>query len=352
MTIRTDLAGRLKDGRAKARSDYKGLESSKMGTLRAGNSGIMSKEGDVVGACHRLTHLRSLGLQIDDVDDSKLIMFQMGTANEDVVYEDLLHTAAPDEVVLREEQIPITWLTPNGTKVTGRPDMVVCRKASPDEDAKGRGLVMAEGVDSPLLPIFGVELKSIASIWTTRDVIGEQKPKMEHLIQAAHYSWQLGVPFRLLYKQYSIQEIPGWKGAKGSAGWTQKLFPTPGAPGSEFIDYEKGRIQPFEICYELEFTKVTEGFLRYRREGSSDAWVKTLVSTDDLKRYYQFVSEMAATGDLGSRPLNIGPDGKEKSWSKCDQKYCPLAGTCDRYEGSGYSKWLAEVKKVHQQSLK
>lgn len=334
MSIRTDLASRLRDGRQLARQAHVEYDVSKKGTLRAGNSGMMSAAGDVAGSCHRRAHLRSLGLDVDPPDDSKLIMFQMGTANEDLIYRDLLHTCSSDEVILREEEIPIKWLTSNGTVVTGRPDMVVCQRLK--NIAGDTSSLITEGA---IKPLFGVEIKSIASVWTSRDVLGEMRPKLEHLIQAGHYSWKLGVPFRLLYKQYSIQEIPGWTGAGGKPGWSQKLFPASGTPGSEYLDYEKGRIQPFEICYELEWRS---SFLNYRREGTS-VWTKSLVSAADIERYYEFVSQMGNSSSLGPRPLTIDPQGKEKNWSICG--YCPLQATCDKHESKGYDKWIQAVRK-------
>lgn len=406
MTIRTDLSGRLRDGRRIIRQKYQSEESTKLGNLRAGNSGIMSEQGDIAGSCHRKAHLRSLGMEIDPPDDSRQIMFQMGTANEDVVYNDLMQTKAEDEVILRETEIPITWFTSNGTKVTGRPDMVVCKAGSvrtwynPAEtslltsDVSGfifQGRLPEMRLEPPV-PIYGIEIKSIASVWTSRDIIGERTPKMEHLIQAAHYSWKLGqqaaaaksansgfssLPFKLLYKQYGIQEIPGWKGSEQRPGWSQKLFPKQGAPGSELIDYEKGRIQPFEISFELEFTTAsvdlpaakatgktgkskstkvlaptdeglnvsgaaTGGRLRFREEGTEE-WTLTLVTTLDIERYYEFVSSMAQAESLGPRPMNMGPQGKTKNWTVCD--YCPLSSVCDSHEGKGYTKWLQAVQK-------
>lgn len=329
MTIRTNLSERLAEGRQLARGKHREGDAAKLGTLRAGNSGMMSEAGDIAGSCHRRAHLRSLGLEVEEPDDSKLVMFQMGTANEDVVYQDLLHTKAENEVILREEEIPTKWFTDSGTAVTGRPDMVVCRRYQP-------GVVDAVSALVVTQPLFGVEIKSIASVWTTREVLGEMHPKLEHLIQAGHYSWQLGVPFRLLYKQYSIQEIPRW---------AIKMFPQPGQPGAEHIDHEKGRVKPFEIVYELDWIK---DVLHFRRESSSklienqEPWTRSLVGVADIKRYYEFVSTMAVKEELGPRPMTIDALGKEKNYSGCD--YCPLQNVCDSREKQGYSSWLDAVR--------
>lgn len=357
--IRTNLTERLLEGRQLARKEHKEQDKKKLGNLRAGNSGIMSEQGDFAGACPRVAHLRSLGLDVEEPSDPTLIMFQMGTANEEVVFQDLLKTKAEDEVILREEEIPIEWFTKNGTKVTGRPDMVVCRKKDwivTEEEAAQ----LAQGYPHDLEagsvvpgalsePLFGIEIKGVFSVWTSREVLFDGNPKMAHLIQAAHYSWQLGktgvvaegtssssgLPFKLLYKQYGNQAVPQWAG---------KFFPKKGESHSEHIEYnEKGdikNINPFEIIYELEFD--SSGFLKYRREGSS-RWVRTMIRTQDIERYYEFVSTMPETGLLGNRPITMDSRGKEKSYSNCS--YCALKSVCDSSEKKGYPVWLQEVKK-------
>lgn len=316
--MRTDLSSRLQDGRMRAREKYKEEEKDKLGILRAGNSGVMSEEGDVAGACHRLAYLRSLGMEIDPPDDSRLIMFQLGTANEEVIYQDLLHTKAENEVILRETEIPISWTTSNGTKVTGRPDMVILKK---DGDKQ--------------TPVLGVEIKSIASVWTSREVMFDGTPKFEHLVQAAHYSWKLGCPFKLMYKQYANQAVPQW---------AQKFFPKEGEKNSEHIEYnDKGdikSIKPFELVYELEITPKVNT-IRYRREGH-ERWSNTPIKVEDIERFYEFVSKMKETKDLGPLPLTLGADGKEKNFSKCG--YCPLQDTCKKV--TDHDTWLKFVKKL------
>lgn len=346
----SNLGDRLRAGRQLLRGKHKAGDALKLGNLRAGNSGIMSPEGDVAGSCHRVAHLRALGIDLEEPEDSKLIMFQMGTANEDVVYGDLVQTAGPDEVILRETEIPTLWFTTNGVKVTGRPDMVICRrvdKAGPGTTPVPEAL-RGSNAASHCEPCWGVELKSIASVWTTREVLFDGMPKMAHLIQASHYAWQLDVPFRLMYKQYVNQVVPAW---------AQKMFPRQGKPGSEHVVYnEKGEIKninPFEIVYELEVTKA--GAVRYRRESMDGAepgpWTSTLIKHEDIRRFYEAASRIGQTGDLGKRPLTIDAQGKEKSFSNCG--YCPLKKVCDKVDKTskarpaiGYEQWLEEVKAV------
>jgi hypothetical protein len=300
------------------REKHKEEEVKKLGNLRAGNSGAMSPEGEIIGCCPRKTHLRQLGIEIDEPSDSLLIMFQMGTANEDVVYHDLMQTKTEDEIILRESEIPIRWNTSNGTKVTGRPDMVICKR----------------GEDGITKPEWGIELKSVASVWTSKDVLFGDVPKLEHLIQCSHYAWKLGVPFLLLYKQYTNQVVPQW---------AQKFFPRKGDKHSEHVEYnDKGdikNIKPFEISYEVS-TDAT-GRVSYRREGQEE-WGRTILSVQDIERFYEFVSRMAEDKNVGPKPLALDPMGNKKNYSVCN--YCPPEILCNSAESMGYDNWLAKVR--------
>lgn len=355
MTIRTDIGKRLAEGRQLLRAAYKQQDAAKLGVLRAGNTGIMSVDGEVAGACHRVAHLRQLGIELDPPDDSSLVMFQVGTSNEDIVYRDLVETAAENEVILREEEIPIEWFTANGTKVTGRPDMVICERRELGKEEGDIGFLYRsnEDISEQYLykPLLLLELKSVASVWTSRSVLGERDPKLSHLAQAAHYMWKLGnIPGRLIYKQYAIQEIPGWtetvNGEKRN-GWTRRLFPKPGKFGSEYIDYEKGRIRPFELVYTLRFSEA--GVLEFKREHEPETdWTETVVTTQDIERFYSYVSTMEAEQKIGPKPLTLGAAGDEKSFSNCS--YCPLNAECRKAEklpvGEQYVAWLTAARKL------
>lgn len=341
------ISERLREGRRRERAARQIEDQAKLGTLRAGNSGVLSAKGDSAGGCLRVAHLRTLGIEVEPPDDSTMIMFQAGTANEDIIYKDLLHTCAPNELILRETEIPIRWMTSTGTPVTGRPDMVLCRRV-PATDT----------IPEKTVPVLGIELKSVHSVWTSRDVLFGSEPKTDHLIQSAHYSWQLGaqagllsggIPFRLLYKQYSNQVVPQW---------AERMFPSSGEPFSEHIEYnDRGGIKcirPFEIAYELEWD--ASGTLHYRREHAAQpdvrpgartgrgGWVKTLVRYEDIQRFFEHAAQLPIVG-LGSRPSNPDPTGKEeKKWTKCS--YCPLKNVCDSTDKTDaqYPEWIAAVR--------
>ena len=317
--IRVDIGKRLREGRQLARDKYKKEEATKIGTLRAGNSGIMSNEGDIAGSCHRLAHLRSLGIQVQEPDDPTLVMFQLGIISEDAIYNDLILTVSSNEVILREHEIPIEWTTTNNTKVTGRPDLVICEYE------------MTTAGDKQIIPRLVIEAKSVASVWVSRSVLLEKEPKISNLAQVGHYMWKLGVPGRLMYKQYAIQAVPDM---------AFRFLPR----NSEFIEYDERtgnprNIKPFEIVYELQYNK--QKVLQYRIENTKK-WINSVVSIPDIERYYEFISRITETGDLGNRPIAIKPNGKEMGYKPC--KYCSLKDICGTKKNVEYTTWLAEVK--------
>lgn len=299
------------------RTNHLSKELEKVGNLRAGNSGILSTNGTIAGSCHRVTHLRSLNIEVEIPNLQSLIMFELGKANE-FIWQTKLESVWEGKI-LAEEEIPINWNTTNGTKVSGRPDLVLIDK---------------DGVAQ-----VGIELKMVASVWTSRDVMFDTTPKLDHITQAAHYSWKLGIPYRIIYTQYVDQTVEKW---------AAKFFPKQGDRNSEYIDYnDKGdirKIRPFYVIYELLIDPKT-GIVSYKLEGASDSeMVNTVVTIGDIERYYEYVSTMAERKDLGPRPLTIGPNGEEKNWSKCD--YCALQVTCAANDKSGYDKWLEAVKRL------
>lgn len=293
------------------RTEHTAKEAEKLGNLRAGDSGAMTKEGDIIGGCHRRAYIRSfLGLEAEVPDNNSLLMFEIGKANE-LVWMDKLRRSWPG-TIKQEEEIPIQWTTKNGVKVTGRPDIVLC-------NADGK-------------PMLGIEHKAVCSLWTARDVTFEQSPKLKHLMQAAHYAWKLAVPYRLVYTQYVNYAVPG--------EWAAKMFP-PGHPYVELND--KGapkHVKPHVTIYEVGFNSA--GMIQYKPEGEQ-SWFTTKWSTGDIERYYEFVAAMKERKALGPRPMTVKASGKKASYSDCS--YCPLIEVCDRHENS-WEKWHEEVAKA------
>lgn len=399
-----NLTKLMRQARLVTRAEYVEGEKERIGTLRAGNSGIASSTGQIAGKCARVTHLRSLGVELEEPTFSNMIMFERGYNNEDLIYQDLAKVLNPSSldgsygagedllkatggldpkslVILREEEIPISWTTKNGTLVTGRPDMVICQRevrpgteSSLESDCKLNGeedglFCSTHGELCGLIPdivtttpILGIEIKSVASFWTSRDLILEGEPNLEHFAQAAHYMWQLGkqtpsgvIPYRLIYRQYALHLIPEWMKSK---------VPQPGQPKSEFFDYfdkplkingreipgkvEPKCVKPYEIVYELEFRDDSKGNgrLHFRLEGTTE-WESTVIVREDIERYYNITAEIGTSKQLPARPITVNHKGEEKNYSKCD--YCVLQKTCDRLESRGYDSWLEGVKQFSEE---
>lgn len=353
----------FRQSRLLKRAEYVAKEADKVGILRAGSSGTITEHGEVAGSCLRKSHLRSLGIELDAPTEDKLIMFDLGFASEDIIYEKLKQTVGEGHTILREEEIPISWFTTNGTRVTGRPDIVICKNESqiivPSGtqviDAWDRAILtsgLAPISVSKSVPVLGIELKSVHSVWVAREVVFNRKPKLSNLIQAAHYAWRLGVqasgpggqalPYKLTYTNYSQL-------GQGMVGndWILKQFPRPGQPLSEYVEFNpKGQIKhirQFEIVYDIRFNDA--GVLQYKLEQETDKqWTDTVVTRDGIESYFEFVSRMASDDALGPRPAQIDTLGNKAGYKDCD--YCPLKATCDSHEELGYAKWLDQVKKV------
>lgn len=336
-------------------------ETAKRGNLRVGTSGIVSPTGEVAGSCIRKAHIRQLGIEMETLTEDKLLMFDLGFANEDVVYNKLVSSLPAGHVILREEEIPVEWMTANGTKVTGRPDIVICTETD-------------VGGNIGVRPVLGIELKSVHSLWTARDVLFEGKPKLSNLIQAAHYMWLLNVPYKLIYTAYS-QLGQGMAGT--SDGWIVKMLPRPGEKNSEYIEYTyykkvtkeiKGKqkevnskieraewdslpwqkrdysikhVGQFDVIYDMRFSD--EGVVQFKHE-SKQEWKDTIITRKGIEAFFNRTAEIATTGDLGPRPTAVDAVGNKANYSDCS--YCKAKDTCDRTEKLGYSKWLEEVRKL------
>lgn len=298
------------DGIYKDREEHEDGEKKKLGNLRAGDTGVMTRQGDIVGACPRRAYVRSfLGLESEPPERENLLMFELGKANE-LIWVDKLKKSWPG-TIKQEEEIPIKWTTKSGTNVTGRPDVVLC-------DAGGN-------------PKIGIEHKAVCSLWTARDVSFELVPKTKHLFQAAHYAWKLGIPYYLVYTQYTNYAIPG--------DWAAKMFPV-GHPLVELSDKGKPKhVRPHVTIYNVGITK--EGYIRYGMEGEAE-WITTPWSVEDIERYYEFVVAIKERKVLGARPLTKKVNGDKAGYSDCN--YCPLKETCDNYENN-WEGWNEEVKK-------
>lgn len=336
---RPNIGELLKKGHDILNAKHDELEKTKLGTYRGGNSG--AKLGNkIYGKCHRITLARTLGYAPDIATDRN-IMFAAGVTNEDS-WNDVL-VAAWDGVVLREEEVPIKWMTTAGTPVTGRPDFVLAERTmtipNPADPSPFAGDVSVEVVK----PVLGLELKLVSSFWTMVSVLIGREPKSDHVIQAAHYSWQLGIPFELWYTSRVDWAISGWteKFFRGmdklmSWVWNEPIIAS-GAKGPK-------KVFPFYIGYELEW----DGDLMYYRQVGTADWFATVVTKESIANYYNFIDEMRTTKTLGPRPESNKITGNAGTYDKCSAEYCPWSKICDKHEDN-YDNW---VKAIARESKK
>lgn len=280
---------------------------SKQGVLRAGNSGILLDNGDVLGACHRKTMARTLGLEAETIpSESTQGFFAAGFAHELWVINKILDVLPKDYILLCEEEIPIAWTTTNGTPVTGRPDVVICKQVKEESGFKDK-------------PVFGIELKALAAANSAAGV-KYRGPKTDHLIQAMHYMIKLGLDSYSLFYSYMASAQMPW--------WVKKEFP---------IEYEKNLL-PFRKEYHLEFN--AGGYLTFTDEDGS--MTTTLLTASGLSDYYDLVADMIDKKDMFRRPADKDYAGNRMPYSGCN--YCPHKSACDQYEGN-YDRWVDELRK-------
>lgn len=317
----------LDDGRAGLEQDRLADESTKQQTFRIGSSGILHN-GTSIGKCHRLAIARYFGIDAP-VEKLRQLMFAAGRANEDIWYEELAR--AWDGSILREEEIPVSFTTKQGTLVTGRPDLVLCDNVPAPAEEGGE-------VEIHAVPIKGIELKLVCSVWTARDVRFQLEPKIDHLVQAANYSRLLNIPFDLWYTNRVDYVIPDWAHRKGMFDKT-----------SPYVELNKSgdikKLTQFDSGFMLDWDG---GTLYYKpvEEEAGNGWEPTIITEDKLVGYFEWLDELISTKSLGPRPSSdkvIG--GGKQSWSKCDPQYCPFAETCAKYERD-FNKWVEETRRI------
>lgn len=293
-------------------------EKEKLGYLRAGNTGMINSDGDIIGSCAAATYLRMKGINGKPVDINKELMFAGGRLNEDH-WISVLQSSGFEGKILAEEDIPTRWETSNGVPVTGRPDIVLCQT----EDK----------------PTVGIELKQVMSINSAYNVLVAKEPQLKHLMQAAHYMWQLDCPFELWYTNRNNLDMPSWmefrefpKPEDELSGRIQYRYyrmgdinPRTNKPKKHQISEEQylsgefkktfgvpGKILPFIQGFNLQLKKER---LYYQDAMVNNApWVETIVNIPDIRRFYEYISELDEYGKVPKPALNLKPDGKPLGW--------------------------------------
>jgi len=290
----------LQDGLTKIRENHIHEEAQKLFIFRGGSSGICSEDGKVfVGTCPRLALLRNFGFNSDNTPAEEL-MFSGGYANEET-WLSILNKVIPEKV-LSQEKCGVSLKLPNGSYVTGRPDIVI----------KGE---------------VGIELKKLCSVWTVRDIlIKKGAPKVEHVIQSTLYSRCLNLPYELWYTNdvnFPVVE------------WMKKLFPKFGEPLSTYCDYNEKNIikgiRPFRLGFVLT---TAEDYDTTRFQMVSDLGevmgdvTDTIVSYSSILRYYEAIGTFISNKELPPKVSNIDIFGEDLAFSKCD--YCKLKEHCSK----------------------
>lgn len=298
--------------------------------LRAGNSGIMLPDGNIAGTCHRKAFLRLKGVDIEP-DANRLIMFEFGRQNETIIIEKLKRVLGDTFTITGDDTNTIEWQLASGRTVSGRPDIIISSK-------NGEALLL-------------LEMKMVSSLWTARDVVFGNSPKLGHVIQTTHYAGKKDCPAKVVYIQPVDFQTPMWSS-------TVDMFPKPGEKLSELVEYTekevsegrgKGAVKkltkipkkvlPSRTVYDLKLD--SDGYVSYRNETSKSGWTDTPVSMDAIEKFYEYVDQMEV-GGLGPRPLSLKACGDFENYTQC--QYCELSGLCDRFEQMP-DRWFEEVER-------
>lgn len=321
-------------------------EATKVGTLRAGNTGMIDRDGNIIGSCAANTYLRMLGINGKPVDLNKELMFAGGRLNEDHWMSVLKESW--DGPILAEEEVATCWETDQGIKVTGRPDIVLCNKNNK--------------------PKCMIELKQIMSVNSGYQVFVKREPQLKHLMQAAHYMWQLDCDGELWYTNRNNLDMPGWMEFRefpkpeheptGVIGYryyrSGDINPRTGKPKKHQLteaEYMSGKhrrtfaqaskIKPFVQGFKLQ---LKDGKLYYQDAGDEKSpWIPTIVEIENIQRFYNFVGELAQYGKVPKPAQNMNPQGELFRWKFAD--YSDL-GELDpeHQQGRRLADWVDKVK--------
>ena len=303
-----DIEGLLQDAEETLADKHRDEEESKRGDLRGGNSGIMTDDGRIFGNCHRIAYARYLGIEEPKEHGERTItqtrkFFQGGIANENTWFE-LLLAKWPAECILRESQIPTMWSIQNSkgedVRITGRPDLVL-------RDPGTMSLMS------------GYELKCVSSAWRAGLIFKEQLPSSDYLCQAAHYSWQLAIPFTLSFSSYC-----------------------------SFYAIQPGR---------MHFYTGWKDDQLYVRHPLTGKIFSTVITPQGIKNFYGLIIAMSEEKELGPMfcemkknkkdewvyvaPPSVYGDNKGE-FPKC--KSCPFRTACERFQD--HDTWVDAVTEI------
>lgn len=296
-----DIEQILQTAEAKIQAQDRASRASEPQTLRGGNSGCITPEGDVVGKCHRITLLRYLGIEEDKSDSVQ--MFAGGRLSEHY-WKTLLDVVAADfslTEVRCDVKGAIEWSFTDGAGkeyvVSGTPDIELY-------------------TDGKL--VLGVEQKNISSTYRANRIAIADQPASDALIQAAHYSLKRGkAPWVVSYSSYSNFD-------------TYYAYVKQGRPK---------KITPGRWHFPMRWVDDTVEY----QSPKTGAWIKTTITGYGIENYFKLVAEMIRTQSLGPRPSNKHVSGQGEDFAHCTS--CVFAEYCDAYEGN-YEIWTTKIREV------
>ena len=349
-------------------------EKTKIGTLRAGNTGMVMEDGAIVGSCAAQTYLRMLGINGKSVTVEKSLMFAGGRLNEDHWLSVLKESY--DGPILCEEDIATHWQTDQGISVTGRPDIVLCRTVEEeiewpkDDPFKPREPIYR----SFSVPVCMIELKQVMSVNSAYNVLIKKEPQLKHLMQAAHYMHELDCPGELWYTNRNNLDAPDWLNFRpmppdareevlGFRYYKQgDINPRTGKPKKHKLTEdayleargkvkawrELAKIYPFVQGFKLE---LRDGELWYQDTHSENTeWVQSIVTIDRIKRFYNYVGDLPEYGKVPAEALNLTATGEKIAWKFSD--YSDLAELDPaHWTGTDLDSWVDKIRaKVSEDS--
>lgn len=299
-------------------------EASKTGVLRGGNSGCEMADG-YVGSCKRKAQLRYLGIQ-DEVVDSTTIMFKKGELAEREVFITLLKAGSPDVNLLYENAAMVNWLTKAGGQVTGTPDIIIA-----DKDNK---------------PTYGIECKTVNTVWKANSAHLMAHPDTDYLCQAGHYMSKLDIPYSLVY----ISTV--WWHVSLLGKWAPKNIKDKKAhPDVEFKNDAPFRIVPFIREYKLSWDG--QGRLCYTTDGLPPQ--TTTITKAGIDAYYNSVAKHIKNNELAPGPamvndVHLKHPHKKDGYKSCD--YCPFSEVCSSNQTDKLDEFSVLAKDIINSNVK
>jgi len=306
-----DLLTGLKEGQEIINQRRAAQEAEKVGQFRGGNSGFVVN-GEIRGKCPRATLLRFLGVN-EQHNFSKQLMFRAGELAEQITLP--MVQASWSGKILTQQEAATKWILErqgkDGIAVTGSPDIVLA-----DETGK---------------PEYGIECKNIMSYWTMDSVgpwgkfkQGKPEPKPDHVVQAAHYAWQLNVPYFIVYTNTVNWQVMT-KGMTGLAGYDEYVTRN----GSRVY-----RVEPFVMIFAVTIND--KGQVRVTNTLTGQV-MSTDITVQGIKDYYKIIIDSLDREELPPRMVNRDLSGTMLEWSMYDPKYNPLSELHDMYDAQRLS---------------